>query len=131
MMEHHELLVVGRDGVICGVLSVSVDPASELALVVGDDTYSSTGYDLFDALTALRRSLESDGLLLCCAGARGDVHPSGMSRQMSGGRAAYRHVAGRPPGSADLVDIFEAADPAEVTSVDAQLDSVRKLRGGG
>jgi hypothetical protein len=129
MTEQHGLLAVSADGVMHGVLAVTFNPP-ELTFLLGSSSYSAAGYDLFDALTTLRRSLESDGWLICCAGASRDVYPSGMSRQMSGGRAAYRHVTGRQPGQADLVDILDAVDPVEVVGVDAQLDSVRRFRGG-
>jgi hypothetical protein len=85
--------------------------------------------DLFECLVAVRRQLEREGILLCCEGARCDVFPSGMARQMAGGRKAYRHFAnaGRRP---ELVDIFTPTDCSEVCTVDRQLESVRKLRRG-
>ena len=91
----------------------------------------ATGVDLFDSLTGLRDALEAEGLLICIEGARADVYPSGMSRQMGGGRRAYRHVSGRRPERADLVDIFDATCCGDVVSVDEQLASVRRLRAGG
>jgi len=72
------------------------------------------GTDLFEALVALRRELEAVNAQLLCAGARPDVFPSGMSRDMGVGRKAYITRLGQPALRTDLVDIF----------VDAELDSV-------
>lgn len=102
-----------------------------LRLVVEDREFRSHGEDLFESLGSLRRLLEAEDRLLCVAGARGDVFPSGMSRQMSGGRKAYRVVRGRRPGRNDLVDIFDPASCDEVMGVDDQVASVRRLRSGG
>ncbi len=85
----------------------------------------------FDSLTSPRGALKAEGLLICIEDARADVYPSGMSRQMGGGRRAYRHVSGRRPDRADLVDIFDAACCHDVVSVDDQLASVRRPRASG
>jgi hypothetical protein len=76
--------------------------------------------DLFDALTSLRRALENTGVQLLCAGARPDVFPSGMSRDMGGGRKAYITKLGRPALQTDLVDIFDYSDPQSVGTVSDQ-----------
>src|SRR5579871_1469356 len=52
--------------------------------------------DLFDTVVSLRTALEHIGVQLLCAGARPDVFPSGMSRDMSGGRKAYITKLGYP-----------------------------------
>jgi hypothetical protein len=88
--------------------------------------------DVFKALQGLRLELERDGVRLLCAGARRDVWPSGMARDMGGGRKAYIMRLGRQAARADLVDIFEYAEPSLVGTVLEQheyfrawLDSVR------
>jgi hypothetical protein len=75
--------------------------------------------DFFSCMEALRRKLEGMGYLLCCQGARRDVAPSGMTRQMSNGRlmTVYRPGAS---GAPELVDIFAPADCAGVVSFDQQ-----------
>jgi hypothetical protein len=78
------------------------------------------GRDLFEAMVMLRKELESRGALLLCAGARTDVFPSGMSRSMSGGRKAYVTKLGFPTGRKDIIDIFDAADPKDVGTVEQQ-----------
>jgi hypothetical protein len=88
---------------------------------VNGRAWSARGPDMFDALCALRRQLEPLGMRICVSGARVDVYPSGMSRDMGGGQMAY--VLGKPgrfgrllrfhvlhirrPGP--LVDIFSPA----------------------
>ncbi len=119
--------VRGEEIVRCRLEIGDVSPW-RLRLECGDDEYSSEGLDLFESLTSLRLQLESGGLLLCVNGARADVYPSGMSRQMAGGRMAYQLARGRRPGREDLVDIFDAACCDWVVGVDEQLASVRKLR---
>jgi hypothetical protein len=77
--------------------------------------------DLFDLFTSLRKTLEESGVQLLCAGSRPDVFPSGMSRQMGGGRKAYVTKLGRPALRTDLVDIFDYSDAKSVGSVSEQL----------
>jgi len=69
-------------------------------------------------------------LLVCVQGARPDVHPSGMSSQMSGGRFAYRLHPGRRSTRDDLVDIFDPADCADVATVSGQREAVDRFYDG-
>lgn len=85
--------------------------------------------DLFECLITTRRRLERDGLLICCEGARPDVFPSGMARQMGGGRRAYRLSPTHGGLSGDLVDIFAPTDCTAVCTVDEQTASVERLLG--
>jgi hypothetical protein len=70
------------------------DTESEATVVVGEVEYSVVGDDLFESLGNLRRLLKAEDRLLCVEGARGDVFPAGMSRQMSGGQAGLPARAG-------------------------------------
>ena len=79
-----------------------------------------SGSDLFEAQIALRLQLENIDARLLCAGARTDVFPSGMSRDMGGGRKAYITRIGAPSSRADLVDIFDFAEPKTIGSVEEQ-----------
>lgn len=79
-----------------------------------------TGRDLFDAFISLRKALEEGGIQLLCVGARRDVYPSGMSRDMGGGRKVYVTKLGEPARSAPL-DIFEFSDVEWIGSVSEQL----------
>ena len=78
--------------------------------------------DLFEAMTDLRRVLERTGAQLLCAGARVDVYPSGMCRDMGGGRQAYATQIGKPARMEDLVDIFAYAEPESVGTVQQQVE---------
>jgi hypothetical protein len=130
MSESREVVVAGA-ATDRGILTIADTPPWGLSLQLGERRYHATGVDLFESLSALRGQLEVDGLQLCVAGARADVFPSGMSRQMGGGRRAYRLVAGRTPELDDLVDVFDPADQRDVVGVDEQLASVQRLREGG
>jgi hypothetical protein len=75
--------------------------------------------DLFEAFLSLRKTLEEKGIQLLCAGARPEAFPSGMSRDMGGGRKAYITKIGSPASA--LVDIFEDAEAGMVGTVSQQL----------
>jgi hypothetical protein len=77
-----------------------------------------SGSDLFDALDAVRRSLESEAFLLCCNGARLDAYPSAMSRDMGKGLKVYISQVGKPGG--ELVDTLDAAPFERIATVDDQ-----------
>jgi hypothetical protein len=82
------------------------------------DCKEFTGNDLFEALVALRREVEARGMRLLCAGAHRDVYPSGMSRSMGSARNAYVMKHGQP--AVVTVDIFEYADPDQVSTIEDQ-----------
>ena len=91
--------------------------------------------DLFNALIMLRRELEAEGGNLLCNGARFDVYPSGMSREMGGGRKAYVLHQGSPALRDDLVDILDYSSPEFVGTIKQQeefyekwVSSLRKLK---
>jgi hypothetical protein len=121
--------VTGCVGMNQAELTYSTIPPWRLKITLDDGQVLETQEnDLFQCLAVIRRQLERIGVFLCCEGARRDVFPSGMARQMGGGRKAYRHVAGSKPTQADLVDIFAPTDCSAVCTVDEQIDSVRRLR---
>lgn len=76
--------------------------------------------DYFEALVTIRRELEAEGARVICQGARRDVWPSGMARDMGAGLKAYVLVPGQRPTRDDLVGIFEAADPSLIGTVAEQ-----------
>jgi len=76
--------------------------------------------DVFDTFILLRTTLEEIEIKLLCGGSRPDVFPSGMSREMSGGRKAYITKLGKPALKADLVDIFDHTDIQLIGSVSEQ-----------
>jgi hypothetical protein len=85
--------------------------------------YHARETDLFECLRTIRRELEATGVRLCCNGARVDVWPSGMAREMGGGTQAYILRMGRAAQRSDLVSIF---DPAPVEAVDDQETYARR-----
>lgn len=73
--------------------------------------------DYFESLVALRRMIEPEDARILCQGARRDVWPSGMARDMAGGLRAYVLVKGRRPTSEHLVEIFDPAEPSLVGTI--------------
>lgn len=125
------MLAVG-EGARQESLTLRVDESAppSVELTRADGTVSAhVGADLFECLKSVRRLLESDGLLICCQGARPSVFPSGMNRQMSNGRLAYPLRRDPPLTDADLVDIFAPADFSEVASIEDQDKAVRDFFG--
>lgn len=82
--------------------------------------------DAFEALCIIREELEPFGWLIGVAGAQGDVWPRGMARDQGGGLRAYRIAAER---AGELVDTFEAVDPATVTTVALQRAEAERVYG--
>jgi hypothetical protein len=111
-----------RDGSVQdSTLVVSTAPPWNICLASeGPEARQFEGTDLFAALIALREHLESQGVRLLCQGARRDVHPSGMSRSMGGGRKAYIVRLGPSAEQACIVDIFDYAPPDLIASVEEQ-----------
>jgi hypothetical protein len=117
-MQRVQVALAGAQSVDA-LLEIATIPPWTLHLDAFGRAYDTQAADLFESLVALRRALKEDGLRICCLGALPDVYPSGMSRQMSGGRKAYRHVPGGT--SIELVDIFEPAPCDAVVDVETQL----------
>ncbi|UVS82397.1 hypothetical protein Actkin_06166 [Actinokineospora sp. UTMC 2448] len=92
------------------------------ASVDGREAVDYRAGNWFTCLRKLRAALEADGYLLCCQGARPDVHPSAEQLQADLGRTAYRLVPGEP--RTDVVDVFASAEPAEVGTVEDQRRTV-------
>jgi hypothetical protein len=133
--ERRQVRVVGPGrGSQVAEVTVATEPPWALRLVLADGSVAEVvAADLFEALEKVRLQLEADGLMVCCQGARADVFPSGMARQMGGGRRAYRLRRDRPVGPADLVDVLDPAQPGEVVTVAEQYAAVRSFyeRGRG
>lgn len=100
-----------------GVLSLPNGYPGEVELQVHDQAFRSTGRDLHEGLLKVRQQLEAVGSYLCIQAASKYVSHSGMSRQMSGGRRAYRQVGGQP---SELVDVLAPAGTEEIVTVAMQ-----------
>ena len=109
-------------------VSLEIFDNQPVGIKMSDDelgTIEFNGVDLFDCLIDVRKLLESNGRLLCCQGASSCVTPSGMTRQMTNGRLAYRlRNDGAALSDDDLVDIFAPAECSEVVDVAEQRRSV-------
>lgn len=95
-----------------GKVGLSISLASGELCAVADD--------YFTALQALRRDLESCGILIKCYGSSRNVNPSPMIQSMGDGDLAYRLTLGRPTMMSDRVSIFDSGPDVEAVSVDDQ-----------
>jgi len=66
--------------------------------------------DYFDALQQIRRILDSEKTFIQCNGARIDVYPSSMSRDMSQGLVAFILHMGQHGSMNDKVHVFDPSD---------------------
>lgn len=82
-------------------------------------------YDYFGAMLNLRLSLEQHGILLMCMGARRDVWPSGMQRDMAQGLCATQRSWNGKNVSHE--SIFMEITPEEVALVEEQKQYVNWL----
>jgi len=78
--------------------------------------------DLFDCLVQIRSDLEREGAKVLCNGARLDAYPSGMARDMGGGRKVYLMRMGEAARLEDLVNTFDVAPIETIASVADQRD---------
>ncbi len=81
-----------------------------------------TNRDVFECLTNLRQELVKYNCRVLCNGARIDVYPSGMCRDMGSGLVAYIFKNGESVSEKDLVSIFDYADPELIASVEEQYN---------
>ncbi|HEV3462288.1 MAG TPA: hypothetical protein VG413_09610 [Candidatus Dormibacteraeota bacterium] len=81
---------------------------------------SADASDVFECMCQLRARFDREGIRLCCNGARLNVWPSGMARDMGGGLRAYVLEVGRRASIDDLVDIFDSAPIEDIATVEEQ-----------
>ena len=79
------------------------------------------GIDYFDCFQRFRKQVETEKLKCLCQGARPNVWPSSMARQMSDGLKAYELTIGEPTSRDDLVEIFAEATEEQVAPLEEQL----------
>ncbi|URM99439.1 hypothetical protein LUW76_36825 [Actinomadura madurae] len=114
------------------VIASEEGPPWRLTLQDGNGReWSAEADDLFAAFQEIRRSTDGEGIKLCVNGARRDAHPSGMSRDMGGGRMLYVLPARRGlrvllvllrrRRFRSMVYIFDPAPCEAVVSVDEQV----------
>lgn len=115
--------VLGSNGDLRNVDVIFTDDAvtAEATFEEASEIHTVSGADLFDCLCLLRQWYEDRGSSILCNGARTDVFPSRMSRQMGRGRKAYVLTISKQARKEDLVDIFEPASAESVGTVSEQV----------
>jgi hypothetical protein len=78
--------------------------------------------DIFECLISLRQDLASYNYFPLCNGARIDVYPSGMCRDMGNGLVALKCRLGEQTNIEDLVGVLDYAQPYLIGSVEEQLE---------
>lgn len=124
MSEIIQLSLLQRDGEV-STCEILFPPAPPWFIRFGSPTLGTKIFeddDLFECLRDIRRFLEEKGWSIVCNGARGDVYPSPMSRQMGGGRKSYVLRIGMQAHPSSLVDIFDPTTPDKISSVAEQDD---------
>lgn len=76
--------------------------------------------DYRNCLDVVRTRLQGEDRLLCCQGARPNVHASGMLLQFGNGREAYVLASGNGDEEPAVVDIFAPAPTSQVTTMEKQ-----------
>jgi hypothetical protein len=127
LLENAPVKVLQDGIVVSAIWTVSGNPDATIQLLLpAGEEFNVRGADLFDALTNLRIKLEARSLHLVCDGARNDVYPSRMSRDMGAGRKAYRLKFGHAAAREDIVDILSITDAHFVGTVAEQKDFYEK-----
>ena len=89
------------------------------------ELHSANERDYFESLCSLRGAFEGRWIVPLCNGARRDVYPSGMQRDMVGGLAGYVLTMNRQRSPNDSVEIFGPTDARYVGTVKEQGDYFR------
>jgi hypothetical protein len=103
--------------------SIDIAGEDDLDLVFRHTTlgqFDASESDAFEAMIKLRLWLEPHGYQLLCNGARLDVYPSQMARQMGGGFRAYKMTMGKPAEMNDRVKILDPAPAGAIATVSEQ-----------
>lgn len=123
-LEEIEISIASNKGEVFGA-RVYVPPKASDVLYFESENFNSMEFkadDLFSCMAKLRDWLDGYSFKPLCNGARLDVFPSAMSRQMSGGRLAYKHKLNHQCSRADLVDIFQSAPPEMLATTTEQKE---------
>ena len=131
MFQRKYVNIWGDNKTIIGAIEFSASEPFKLRLIdkhTGKLNFSCKSSDLFNCLVMLREQyLEKKNLMVQCNGARRDVYPSRMSRQMSGGLKAYRLRLGQPAERSQLLDIFDSVeDLSNIATVKEQKEFYQK-----
>jgi hypothetical protein len=112
--------------VIEGMINIASTPPWVIEFTAhGFPTFVFENKDLFECLIDLRKELAKFSCRPLCHGARLNIHPSSMSREMGGGRVACILHLGEQAKREDMVDIFEYAEPHLIVLFDEQKNFYR------
>ena len=118
---HHE--DHGTHKVALTVRELDNDYLLSCKLPVSGEVLTAQAADCYAALQGVRRKSEGRGWSVHCLGARRNVWPSAMSRDMGGGFKAYLMTMGQP--ATELVDILELDESPDGSTV-AEQEAFRK-----
>ncbi|WP_367125675.1 hypothetical protein [Streptomyces phytohabitans] len=122
------LLAVSQSGFRKEYVTLSVTGGAELTLSrPGVPSEVHAGVSLFGCLLGVRETLEAEGLLLCCQGARPDVTTSGMQSQMPDSRHAYTFDLESRTVNTEMVDILAPAPFSSVATISEQRAAIFAL----
>ena len=126
-MQYNVKLLDEEAKVIQGEFILLKDSHTSLRLVIGNKLiHEATGDDYFHCLVNMREYCDSIGFKILCNGARYDVYPSRMGRQMSEGKLAYKMHLGKQASEDDLVDIFLETDSEFIGTKEEQEKFYKK-----
>ena len=109
----------GTHDVVLSVSRLDDNYLLSCELPISGEVITAKASDCYAALQDVRRKTEGLGWSIHWLGARCNVWPTAMSREMGGGIKAYRLVIGLPPF--DLENIFEPDSNPDGSSVADQL----------
>lgn len=87
-------------------------------LFSNNDSFEVTDNDYFSCFCQIRDHFPD--ITFLCKGAKENVYPSRMARDMGGGLVAYQLTIGKPAAQKDLVPIFDFEDENIVSTKDQE-----------
>lgn len=114
---HVKVIIDERE--IDGIFYLKTNPLCMLSLFIdGEQRAEVSGDDFFSCFCELRKRLKD--IVFLCKGAKVNVYPSRMSRQMASGIKAYEVTLGQPALRENLVNIFDYDDEGFISSPQEQ-----------
>ena len=106
-----------------------VDGEWKVTIECGDERWTAIAADAFEALCSLRGRLEPEGYVFGLEGARPNVWPSGMARDMGGGLRAYVNDSERirKREALEMINVFDPTDIVNVVDLSGQRDNLKRL----
>lgn len=112
--QHQQISIIRSNQIENADIYYAVAERCTLKIVFHDQqSYEVTDGDLFTCFCLLRTVFSS--ITFLCKGAKLNVYPSRMARDMAGGSVAYEYQKGKHASKEDLVSIF-AFDNKDIVS---------------